>query len=164
MDGFSQVLDQKSGGRTRPKSLNSRETGVDILLLSKSDREHAILEVKRWAPRIGVEIVRQVRGVQLREGAQRSIVVSALGFTAEAHAEAAAVRPIAAGYQMELTTIRELLTALGSLPPSLAHLLSDQADRTEFRYWFAKEYGVANKEGGIINPRFSSSHEEPWGF
>lgn len=101
---------------------------------------------------MGVEIVRQLRGVQLRDDAPRAILVSASSFTAGAKREAADLVPARLGYSMELVTISDLLAELGLTDEPLASVMATDRDRSSFRRWFRNTFKVTDTEGRTSNP------------
>jgi hypothetical protein len=134
---------------------SSRDDGRDIILYGKGHEEFAIVEVKRHKERIGVEFVRQLRGVQLREDAPRAILVSAAGFTAGAQAEASHHGPVRRGYTMALTDISDLLSELKLTGEPLINVAAAARDRGPFRTWFTKAFSGIGESRGKANPRIA---------
>ena len=129
----------------------SRDGGRDLLLFGNSEgnaQEFAIVEVKRHRERVGVEFVRQLRGVQLRDGAPLAILVSASGFTAGAQIEAASPRATRHGFAMELRQISDLLAELGLTEEPMANLMATGRARADYRRWFESEFRASDREGG----------------
>jgi len=92
---------------TRP----THDGGRDLVLLS-SGAEQAIVEIKRYRANVGVDLVRQLRGVQLREGTGKAVLVTTGRFTSTARKEAAAEIPHRMGFEMELMDADDLLRLL----------------------------------------------------
>lgn len=91
----------------------SRDGGYDVMLLDGT-LGPLIVEVKRWQKPVGVTIVRQLRGVQLREGARRAMLVTSGGFTGPARREANAMWPQLEGYGLELMDADDVLRLLSA--------------------------------------------------
>ena len=139
----------------------SRDGGRDILLFRKTagKEEFGIVEVKRHRERIGVEFVRQLRGVQLREEAPLAILVSASGFTAGAKIEAASSGPTRRGFVMELRHLSDLLAELGLTNEPLINVMAVGRGREEYHRWFASEFEAdVSRKGG--NPLRSSGSDK----
>jgi Restriction endonuclease len=137
---------------------SSKDGGRDVILWGKSSEDNAIVEVKRYKDRIGVEFVRQLRGVQLREGAPRAILVSASGFTTGALSEAKHPGPARHGFVMELADISDLLSELGLTSEPLANISAIDRDRTPYRAWFAETFNSGTSHTG--NPQINSGGPE----
>jgi hypothetical protein len=58
----------------------SKDGGKDLILYVNGNK-YAIVEVKRWKDKIGVELVRQLRGVQFEDNVKQAILVTSNQFT-----------------------------------------------------------------------------------
>lgn len=141
--GYDAVLTQQS-----------KDEGRDLILFGKSPKDFAIVEVKRYANRVGVELVRQLRGVQLREDAPRAILVTTTGFTAGAKKEAAHRVPARKGYAMELVLISELLSEIAVTHEPLADVMASGRGRENYRRWFNDTFQLSVRD--TVNPLVES--------
>jgi Restriction endonuclease len=135
---------------------SSKDRGRDIILYGKVGATYAIVEVKRYKSRVGVEIVRQLRGVQLREGTDLAILVSASGFTLGAEREASDSRPVRRGYSMMLQDISDLLDQLGLTEEPLVNCMASSRERDKYRRWFGTTFDLTNDTGAVVNPTIRS--------
>ncbi len=101
----------------------TRDGGYDIHLLETASGKQVLVECKRYSRerRVRVSAVRELLGVQLREGVPSGKIVATTTFTSPAAEEAAHVSAGGSGYSMELIDIVELTKALNvyneKLPP-----------------------------------------------
>jgi hypothetical protein len=65
----------------------SHDGGYDLIVLDSSGGL-ALVEIKSYRGKVGVELVRQLRGVQLRENIKKAVLVTSGQFTADAKKEA----------------------------------------------------------------------------
>lgn len=130
----------------------TRDDGIDLYLLSNG-RRHAIVEVKRHRNKLGVELVRQVRGVQMREDTELALLVSASGFTSGARREAAHPMPLRRGYRMQLADLTEVLSQLSLIGTPVGDQLVTESGRHDYRAWLARELGAQLDRG---NPKLRS--------
>ena len=109
---FEEVVESvfKNFGFRTSLTSYSRDGGYDILLLQNTGGAAAIVEVKRYKQKVGVELVRQLRGVQLREGSKRAILVTSSSFTQGASLEAGSA--CSYGFEMGLIDAERLLRVL----------------------------------------------------
>lgn len=122
---------------TRP----TRDGGRDLIVLRESDEIEAIVEVKRHKQRVGVDLVRQLRGVQIRDNAPYAILVATTGFSKEAHAEAAARVPAAMGFTLDLYDINDLLRAMDTLAEPVESPSALERSRERYRAWLEENLG-----------------------
>jgi Restriction endonuclease len=130
-----------SSGFTVQITASSKDGGKDLVVLQASDEVAAIVEVKRWRRPIGVELVRQLRGVQLGEGVPHAVLVTASSYTRGAHEAAALTRPTLSGFTMELRTISDLLESLGLLSEPLQSPAAIRRNREEYTAWLYAQFG-----------------------
>jgi hypothetical protein len=90
----------------------TKDHGIDLLLLEGSSGRQTLVQVKRWRGNVGVQAVRELRGVQLRENAPHAILVSSGGFTAGAHGEAKAPLPFGLGFRLDLMAATDVAKEL----------------------------------------------------
>lgn len=147
--GYESTLTAKSG-----------DGGRDLILFDNRKGKPAIVEVKRYGSKVGVELVRQLRGVQLRDDMPTAILVSAMGFTSGAIAEAHHPVPQNYGFELQLSTIAELLQSLNPEQKSLDELLDAAADRSAWRGRFAQEFGLTDNGGKLRNPVLESGSDK----
>jgi hypothetical protein len=94
---------------------STRDGGIDLYSF-ETNRGTLIVEVKGFSPsnKVGVEIVRNLAGVLVRENVCRGLVVTTSGFTRDAQDEVAALGATTQRYpiEIELKSVRELLGSL----------------------------------------------------
>jgi HJR/Mrr/RecB family endonuclease len=148
--GFDAVLTQAS-----------KDGGRDILLFSMPGKpgSHGIVEVKRHRDPVGVEFVRQLRGVQLREDVPLSILVSSSGFTAGAQLESRSANPRRLGYEMELREVAELLDAMDLTREPMMNVMARDRDRLNYRAWFSAQFDPKKFEWSMGNPVLRSGSD-----
>ena len=134
----------------------SKDGGRDLILFDNRRHMPAIVEIKRHKAKVGVELVRQLRGVQLRDEMPTAILVSAVGFTSGAQAEAEHSGPRRLGFDLELATVGELLESLNPEQKSLDQLLEATADRVAWRQRFDEDFGLTGVEEEFRNPSIES--------
>jgi hypothetical protein len=106
----------------------ARDGGFDVLLESAAG-EQVLVEVKRYSEdrSVGIDIVRQLLGVQLDLGVRKAKIVTSTRFTRPARELAAKSGVALGGYWVDLVDADELVRALGiyklALPP--LHLIDD---------------------------------------
>jgi len=106
----------------------SRDGGYDIHLLEKNSGEQILVECKRYreARKVGVTLVRQLLGVQVREGVRRAKFVTTSGFTQGVEKEVCQAQAMS-GFNVELLDANDLAEALAvyntALPPLHLHPL-----------------------------------------
>lgn len=101
----------KNHGFKTQLTKSTKDGGFDIILFN-NNAEQAIVEVKRYRNNVGVELVRQLRGVQLYRGINKATLVTAGHFTKGAITEATAERPRSLGFELNLIDAEELLKML----------------------------------------------------
>jgi len=74
--------------------------------------EKSIVEVKRYNSKIGVDIIRQLRGVQLGHGYNKAILVTSSHYTRDAIKEGNLPTPINYGFDLELKDADDVLNML----------------------------------------------------
>jgi hypothetical protein len=121
---------------TRP----TKDGGRDLVVLRHDDDHEAIVEIKRYRGKVGVDLVRQLRGVQLRDGVAHAILVAARGFTADAHAEAGHPRPAELGFTMSLVDALDLLRSLDLLHEPAMSVAAVDRDRSAYRDWIDERF------------------------
>jgi len=89
----------------------TRDGGYDLVLLN-NDEEQSIVEIKRYKAKVGVSLVRELRGVQLREGCPSATLFTTSCFTKDAIEEASAPIPEDHGFEMCLMDANDLLRLL----------------------------------------------------
>lgn len=90
----------------------TRDGGFDLMVFSDGGNVAALIEIKHWRGAVGVEEVRKLRGVQLRENVGEVVLVTSGRFTEDARREAAAPYPISLGYKMRLMDGNDLIRVL----------------------------------------------------
>lgn len=94
---------------------STRDGGIDLYSF-ETNRGTLIVEVKGFSPghKVGVEIVRNLAGVLVRENVCRGQVVATSGFTRDAQSEVAALGATTQRYpiEIELKSVHELLGSL----------------------------------------------------
>jgi Restriction endonuclease len=131
-----------NGGYDVELTRSTRDGGRDLVLLREADDVEAIVEVKRYRRRVGVELVRQLRGVQVRENVPYAILVAASGFTAGAREEACAPAPSAMGFALDLFDIDELMRAMDILVEPVASPAAMGRSRDRYRAWLSDSFGA----------------------
>ncbi|HET9162873.1 MAG TPA: restriction endonuclease [Solirubrobacterales bacterium] len=114
---------------------STRDGGRDLIVLRESDEIEAIVEVKRHKKRVGVDLVRQLRGVQIRDNVPYAILVATMGFSKDAQAEAAAGAPEALGFTLDLYDIDELMRAMDTLAEPVESPAAIERSRERYRAW-----------------------------
>jgi hypothetical protein len=108
----------------------SRDGGYDLCLLERGTDEQILVECKRYRVdrRIGVELVRQLLGVQLREGVRRAKLITTSRFTTSAIAETRQAEAVS-GFTVDLVDADDIVEALSvyntALPPLRLHPFFD---------------------------------------
>jgi hypothetical protein len=120
----------------------SKDGGRDLVVMQNVSSEHAIVEVKRYRRPVGVELVRQLRGVQLGEGVPHAMLVTSSSFTSGARAAAHLPIPEQFGFRLELFKIDELLSTLGVLDEPLQSPAAMGRERAAYRAWLLATFGV----------------------
>lgn len=87
----------------------SRDGGYDIILFNNGAKQ-IVVEVKRHKSKVGIDLIRSLRGVQLTEGFKQAILVSTSGFTRDATKEAR--KAVNYDFTMNLFGAEEILKAL----------------------------------------------------
>lgn len=91
----------------------TKDSGVDLVLLEAVSGKRTLVQAKRRKRRVGVEAVRELRGVQLRENVRAALLVATGGFTSGAKAEAHATVPRKLGFRLDLMAATEIVRELG---------------------------------------------------
>jgi hypothetical protein len=141
----------RNGGYSVELTQTSRDGGRDLLLLSQASLVDAIVEVKRHRRRVGVELVRQLRGVQLRDEVAQAMLVATSGFTAGARREADDPRPQLRGFELKLLDLDELMRTLDVLAEPVASPAAVARCRARYRSWLSDTFGPA----GALTPDHS---------
>lgn len=89
----------------------THDQGKDLILLDDGN-DPIIVEIKRYKKKIGVDVIRRLRGVQLTYGHKRAILVATNYFTKKAITEMNSTTAKEAGYDMELNDIEDILRYL----------------------------------------------------
>jgi HJR/Mrr/RecB family endonuclease len=111
---------------------SSKDGGYDLILLNDSSYQ-TIVEVKCYKQRVGVELVRQLRGVQLRENAKSAVLVTASSFTRGAVLEAKAATPNEYGFELQLIDANDILKLLDVYTDKTFSLVDVEQMRNKFR-------------------------------
>lgn len=140
----------RNNGYSVELTRSTRDGGRDLIVLRKDSNEEAIVEVKRHRRRVGVELVRQLRGVQLRDGVPHAALVAARGFTSDAHVEASSPRPAALGFNLSLLDALDLLRSLDLLREPAQSISALNRHREAYRAWIVgqqSEMAVRRDQG-----------------
>lgn len=104
----------------------TRDGGYDLHLLESSSGTQVLVECKRYRKdrKVGVAPVRQLLGVQVREGVRRATLITTSGFTTGAKEESLQARNTS-GFSIQLMDADDILRALSVynalLPPLDLH-------------------------------------------
>jgi hypothetical protein len=79
----------------------TRDGGKDLIVFNDSGERIAV-EVKRYQAKIGVDLIRQLRGVQLTENITKAVLITTSAFTRDAQKEKEAEPPRDLGFELEL--------------------------------------------------------------
>jgi hypothetical protein len=92
----------------------TKDRGIDILVLSGGGQDSIVglVEVKHHRGTVGVNAVRELRGVQLRDDVGEATLVCTSTFSPEARTEAADPRPAAKGYRLGLLDMHDVAMLL----------------------------------------------------
>lgn len=90
----------------------TRDGGYDLLLFGDGSQVTSLVEIKHWRGSVGVEEVRKLRAVQLRDDIGEALLITSSRFTRDAQHEAAASHPVSLGYRMTLLDAHDLLAIL----------------------------------------------------
>jgi hypothetical protein len=99
-------------GLTLELTRATRDGGFDLLVFTEGNRIASIVEVKHWRNAVGVEEVRKLRAVQVRDDVCEAVLVTSGRFTRDARSESIAPHPISLGYRMTLMDAHDLLGLL----------------------------------------------------
>jgi Restriction endonuclease len=101
----------------------ARDGGYDVVLLERGGGQQTLVECKRYQKgrRVGVGVVRQLLGVQLREAARHAKLITTGTFTREAVKEVAQVERNSQ-FRLELVDIESLMTAMSVFNTTLPSL------------------------------------------
>lgn len=119
---------------------STKDGGRDLIVLRQDDEHEAIVEIKRHKAKVGVDLVRQLRGVQVRDGAPHAILVAARGFTAGAHGEAQSAHAAELGFTMSLIDALDFLRSLNLLNEPARSVSALQRDRAIYRQWLQETF------------------------
>ena len=117
------------GYRTR-LTQQTWDDGYDVVLLERSSGEQILVECKRYTTghNVGVNVVRQILGVQLVSGVHRAKIVTTTRFTDPAKDVSETVNQGVSGYELELVDadrfLRHLEVYNTELPPLKDQLLA----------------------------------------
>ncbi|MCP3854036.1 MAG: restriction endonuclease [Actinomycetia bacterium] len=133
-------------GYTVEVTRRTQDGGKDLVIL-QDGHTHAIVEVKRHRQRVGVELVRQLLGVQLRDGERRAILVASNGFTSGAIREAGSKGPRSLGFELELISALDILRAAELLEEPAMSISAIERSRQDYRHWRAQ---IEEDDGGPV--------------
>jgi hypothetical protein len=119
---------------------STKDGGRDLIVMRQDDEHEAIVEVKRHRAKVGVGLVRELRGVQLRDGVSHAVLVAARGFTSGALTEAQSVRPKELGFTMTLVDALDFLRSLDLLREPAQTISALDRDRTAYRAWLRASF------------------------
>ncbi|MDB2705214.1 restriction endonuclease, partial [Pseudomonadota bacterium] len=112
----------KSLGWETRVTKQSRDGGVDIYLLQKSNNEQAIVECKRYRNKVSIGAVDRLLGVQLAKGAQKAYLVTSSEFTKPALDRVKSPHIERSGFEIELCDVEYITRALGVFNEDLPSL------------------------------------------
>ncbi|WP_462151109.1 restriction endonuclease [Pseudoalteromonas xiamenensis] len=99
----------------------TRDGGVDIYLLQKSNNEQAIVECKRYKNKVSIGVVDRLLGVQLSKGIKKAYLVTSSEFTQPALDRATSPHISKSGFEVDLCDAEYIARALNvfneDLPP-----------------------------------------------
>jgi hypothetical protein len=102
---------------------SSHDGGRDLILFNDGENQ-AIVEVKRYRNKVGVNLIRQLRGVQLRDDIKKAILVTTSHFTSVAIRESRARNPVQHGFEMNLVDAEDLMKMLRVYDPGAPSLIN----------------------------------------
>lgn len=138
---------------------STRDGGRDLIVLQDGDT-HAIVEIKRHKRKVGVELVRQLLGVQIRDGVQHAVLIATNGFTTGARREASSDGARALGFDMDLRSALDVLKAVDVLTEPAYSAAALERDRVAFRSWRSEVGGEAPTRSNDV---LSALQGPPWG-
>ena len=119
----------------------TKDGGFDLLVM-RTETESAIVEVKRKAGPVGVELVRQLRGVQFREDVGRAVLVTSSRFTHGARKESSARMASAPNYVLDLMTLSDVFRALDLWVDDSRGVAELRRSRIEYRTWLKDQFSI----------------------
>lgn len=124
---------------------SSRDGGYDVMLFDKNG-EKSIVEVKRYRGKVGVGIVRALRGVQLEIGVPTARIVTTSFFTSPAEIAASSSRAENIGFTLTLHDAGDLLRALDVFQYDTISLEEfDEFRKIEIKNKELKNYPLGNR-------------------
>lgn len=99
----------KNHGYESVMTQQSRDGGADLLIYENGEVS-MIVECKRWANKVGLEVVDRLIGACIRWGTRRAVIVTTNSFTSPAVSEAKALGE--RGFELDLVDATDLLRML----------------------------------------------------